>query len=133
MHGGGPDAFYRKNLPIFDQTISALIEDLSEKGLLESTIVVVFSEHGRRHDGLGKSVLLAGGGFKGGTAIGEMDDESEFVKSRPIYPWDLWESIYLQLGIDPHDRLPSPTGCPVYVSQADAAGLPRGGLLKEIM
>ena len=132
----------RALVPTLDQTLSALIEDLSQKGLLDSTIVVLFAENGkgpklegssRGHWGRGFSVFLAGGGFKGGRTVGEMDDNGEFVKSRPIYPWDMWESIYLQMGIDPHDKFPNPYGCVVFVSQADAAGLPRGGVLKEIM
>jgi uncharacterized protein (DUF1501 family) len=132
----------RALVPMLDQTLSALIEDLAEKGLLDSTIVVLFAENGkgphlegssRGHWGRGFSVFLAGGGFKGGKTVGEMDDNGEFVKSRPIYPWDMWESIYLQLGIDPNDKLPNPYGCVVYVSQAEACGLPRGGILKEIM
>jgi uncharacterized protein (DUF1501 family) len=132
----------RALVPMLDQTVSALVEDLSDKGLLDNTIVVVFAENGkgpklegssRGHWGRGYSVFLAGGGFKGGRVVGEMDDNGEFVKSRPIYPWDMWESIYLQLGIDPQEKLPNPYGCVVYISQADACGLPRGGILKEIM
>ena len=132
----------RALVPMLDQTLSALLEDLSARGLLDSTIVVVFAENGkgpklegssRGHWGRGYSVCLAGGGFKGGKTVGEMDTNGEFVKSRPIYPWDMWDSIYMQLGIDPNDKLPNPYGCVVYVSQASACGLPSGGILKEIM
>ena len=55
------------------------------------------------------------------------------VHSRPIYPWDMWESVYRLLGIDPSDALPNPTGCVAPVSQATACSLPRGGILTEIM
>lgn len=140
--------------PILDQALSALLEDLDQRQLLDETIVVLYAENGkapkftdedkgagkpngtkagRHHWGKGFSVVVAGGGFKGGQAIGAMDDNGEVVQTRPIYPWDLWESVYLRLGIDPHAKLPNPFGCVAYVSQADACGLARGGTLTEIM
>ena len=79
------------------------------------------------------TVLVAGGGFKGGHVVGEMDQNGQKLVSRPVYPWDMYESMYLLLGINPHDKLPNPYGCVAYVSQADACNLPRGGLLTEIM
>ena len=140
--------------PVLDQSLSTLITDLESRGLLEKTVVVLFAENGkapefskedagsgrpngtksgRNHWGRGFSVVLSGGGFKGGRVVGEMDDNGELLKSRPVYPWDMWESIYQRLGIDPHDRLPHPSGCVSYVSMADACGLPRGGLLTELL
>jgi len=141
--------------PVLDQTVSALFEDLDQRGILQSTIVTLFSENGkspswfqevdkkagkpngtiggRDHWPKGFSVVVAGGGFQGGKTVGEMDENGEFLKSRPIYPWDMWESIYRLLGIDPHDKLPNPSGCVAYVSMADACGLARGGILTEIM
>jgi hypothetical protein len=88
---------------------------------------------GRQHWGNGYSCVVAGGGFKGGNAVGEMDDDGRTVVSRPIYPWDMWESAYQLLGIDPRDTLPNPSGCVAPVSQAVACSLPRGGLLTEII
>ena len=55
------------------------------------------------------------------------------VHSRPIYPWDMWESAYRLLGIDPKRRASGPTGCVAPVSQATACSLPRGGILTEVM
>ena len=65
--------------------------------------------------------------------MGESDAEGSLVKSRPVYPWDLWESVYQLMGIDPNDRLPNPDGCAAFVSPAAACSYERGGILKEIM
>jgi hypothetical protein len=148
--------------PILDQALSALLEDLDASGLLESTIVVLAPENGkapgfaadattgaktnwkpgdphqgetggRHHWGGGYSCVVAGGGFLGGRTVGEMDQDGKAVYLRPIYPWDMWESVYRLLGIDPADTLPDPSGCAAPVSQAAACGLPRGGILTEIM
>jgi uncharacterized protein (DUF1501 family) len=148
------NASVRALCPILDQTLSALLTDLEERGILDRTIVVLFSENGkaphfsnedqgtgkpngtksgRNHWGRGFSVVIAGGGFKGGRTVGQMDDNGELLVSRPIYPWDLWESVYAQMGIDPHDTLPNTSGCVAYVSQADACGLSRGGRLTELL
>ncbi|MGA2066466.1 MAG: DUF1501 domain-containing protein [Thermoguttaceae bacterium] len=141
--------------PILDKGVSALIEDLAQTGLLEHTIVVFHSESskapdwnvkleslggkhpgevgGREHYNNVLSALVAGGGFKAGQVVGESDAEGRYVKSRPIYPWDLWESVYQLIGIDPNDKLPNPDGCVAYVSPAAACSYARGGILKEIM
>jgi hypothetical protein len=79
------------------------------------------------------STIVGGGGFKGGKIVGESDVEGRFVKSRPVYPWDLWESVYQLLGIDPNDRLPNPDGCVAHVSPATDCSYARGGILTEIM
>ncbi len=141
--------------PILDQGISALIEDLAQTGLLEHTIVVFHSESskspewnvkpeslggkhpgdigGREHYNNVMATLVAGGGFQAGKVVGESDEEGRYVKSRPIYPWDLWESIYQLIGINPNDKLPNPYGCMAYVSPATACSYQRAGLLTEIM
>ena len=58
--------------------------------------------------------------------MGESDAEGRYVKSRPVYPWDLWESVYQLMGIDPNDRLPNPDGCVAYVSPATACSYAAG-------
>jgi hypothetical protein len=137
---------------MLDRAVSALIEDLAERGMLEHTIVVLFSEMGlspfwepkpktypgefdggRNHWNACFSTVVAGGGFKGGKVVGESDEIGAYIKTRPVYPWDLWESVYQLMGIDPNGRLPNPSGCVAYVSAANACGWPRGGILKEIM
>jgi arylsulfatase A-like enzyme len=140
--------------PVLDQTMSALLSDLEERDLLDDTVVTLFSENGkapkfddldkkagkvngtkggRGHWGKGYSVVVAGGGFQGGKAVGTMDRNGMEVEERIIYPWDMWETIYLLLGIDPQDTLPNPYGCVAYISVAEACNLPRGGLLTEII
>jgi hypothetical protein len=134
-------------LPPLDQGFSALLEDLAQRGLLESTIVTWYGEFGRtpkidpkppwdggrHHYGHAQSVVVAGGGFKGGMVVGETDAKGEFPKQCTLYPWDLSASMYTLLGIDPQSRLPHPHGCVAYVTPVAGGDLPSGGLLKEIM
>ena len=137
----------RRMLPIQDQAMSALFEDLAQRGLLSSTVVTWYGEFGRtprvaneapwfggrHHWGSAFSAVVAGGGFKGGQVIGATDGRGENVRDRPVYPWDLSASIYKLLGIDPHGRLPHPQGCVAYVSPIAGGTLQTGGLLTELM
>ena len=137
----------RRQLPDMDKGIASLIQDLSERGQLDSTIVWWGGEFGRtpkvmweapwnggrNHWGKVFSAMLAGGGFKGGQVIGASDAKGEEVKDRPVYPVDLIGSIYAQLGIDPTTKLPNPEGLPTFVMPQAADGIKSGGLLKEIM
>jgi hypothetical protein len=137
----------RQRLPQMDKGLSALLQDLSNRGLLDSTIVWWNGEFGRTpkvdwgapwnggrgHWGAVFSALLAGGGFKGGQVVGASDARGEDVKSRPVYPADLIGSIYQQLGIDPAGKLPHPAGLPTRVTPTAAEGLPVAGLLKELV
>jgi hypothetical protein len=138
--------FERMNemLPVLDRGFSALLEDLAQRGLLESTIVHWGGEFGRTpkileeppwNGGRGHycnafSCVVAGGGFKGGKVVGATDYRGERVRQRPIYPWDLTASMYQLLGIDPAGRLPHPHGCVAYVVPK---GGQSGGPLTEIM
>jgi hypothetical protein len=140
-------AAMRKMLPIQDQAMSALFEDLAQRGLLDSTVVTWYGEFGRtprvaneapwfggrHHWGQAFSAVVAGGGFKGGHVLGSTDGRGENVRDRPVYPWDLAASIYKLLGIDPQGRLPHPQGCVAYVSPIASGTLQTGGLLTEIM
>jgi len=110
----------RQKLPELDAGLSALIQDLSDRGLLETTIIWVSGEFGRTpkvsweppwnggrgHYGNCFSVIVAGGGFKGGCVVGSSDEKGEYVKERPVYPQDLLGSIYYLLGIDPESSFP---------------------------
>ena len=134
-------------LPVLDSGFSTLLQDLADRGLLESTIVVWHGEFGRtprvageppwfggrHHFGNVFSAVVAGGGFKGGQVIGASDGTGENVKERPVYPWDLSASIYKLLGIDPNGRLPHPQGCAACVSPLASGQVRSGGLLAEIM
>lgn len=134
-------------LPDLDMALSALLEDLDSKGLLDSTIVLCGGEFGRTpkvlweapwnggraHFGAAFSYLVAGGGFHGGKVLGKTDKTGEKVIERPVYPCDLIGTIYLLMGIDPYGTLP-------HVSEGDLPILPSlldekqsNGLLYEII
>lgn len=101
-------------LPEFDRSLSALLEDLEQRGLLCETLVIVMGEFGRTPtinaaDGGGRdhwskaySVLLAGGGIRGGQVYGATDAHAAEVKDRPVRPDDLSATVFHALGI-PHD------------------------------
>ena len=137
----------RRMLPELDKGLATLLQDLTDRGLLESTIVWCCGEFGRTpkvqweppwsggrgHYGKVFSALVAGGGFKGGQVIGASDKRGEEVKDRPVHPRDLIGSMYEQLGIAPDAKLPHPEGLDVRVTAQAAAGESGGGRLKEIM
>jgi hypothetical protein len=137
----------RRNLPELDRGMAALLQDLTERGLLDSTIVWYNGEFGRTprvmweapwnggrgHWGPCFSAVVAGGGFKGGHVIGQSDPKGETVKDRPVYPVDLLGSIYEQLGIDPEAKLPHPMGQVARVLPGADEKVPMGGRLKEIV
>ena len=107
-----------------DRATTALITDLHEKGLLDSTIIWWTGEFGRRpkvdweapwnggrnHYAACFSSMVAGGGFAGGKVVGVSDAYAEKVVSRPVAPQDMLGSIYELCGIDPDGPLPNPIG-----------------------
>jgi hypothetical protein len=137
----------RQKLPQMDRGLATLLQDLAERGLLDSTIVWWSGEFGRtpkvqweapwnggrNHWGDCFTALLAGGGFKGGHVVGATDARGEQIKDRPVYPVDVIGGIYELLGIDAETRLPNPQGADVRVIPAAADGIPSGGRLKEIL
>jgi len=134
-------------LPELDQGMATLLEDLSARGLLDSTAVWYSGEFGRTpkidwaapwnggrgHYGKCFSAVVAGGGFKGGHVVGASDAKGEEVRDRPVYPCDLLGSIYQLLGIDPDAALPNPLGQALTVTPTEADGIPMAGRLTEIM
>jgi len=137
----------RRQCPQLDQGLATLLADLSDRGLLESTIVWCCGEFGRgpkvdwqppwnggrNHYGKVFTVLVAGGGFKGGHVVGSSDAKAEEVKDRPVYPVDLLGSIYHLAGIDANAKLPHPEGAEAYVLPAPSERVKSAGLLTEIM
>lgn len=133
--------------PKLDKGLATLLADLKDRGLLESTLVWCCGEFGRTpkvdwappwFGGRGHycnvfTVLVAGGGFKGGCLVGSSDAKAEEVKDRPVYPVDLIGSIYHLGGIDPNAVLPHPMGLDARVLSAAAEGQKSAGLLTEIM
>ncbi len=97
-------------IPPTDRAIAALIRDLIDRGLYEKTLVVGMGEFGRTpkmnyaagrdHWGHAFSVLMGGGGFKMGQAIGASDDKGAYVIDKPLSPEDVAATIYHHLGID---------------------------------
>jgi Protein of unknown function (DUF1501) len=113
-----------RKLPELDQGLAALLADLDERDLLDSTIVWCGGEFGRgpkiqdqapwnggrSHYGKCFSMLVAGGGFKGGKVVGASDENAANVIERPVSPADLFASIYELLGIDPNGSMPNSPG-----------------------
>ena len=111
-----------KLLPPFDRGVAAFVQDLDQRGLLDSTMVIALGEFGRTpriNKDAGRdhwpdvySVLIAGGGVKRGAVIGSSDQHAAFPTSEPIGPWDLSATMYHLLGIPPeshvHDRIGRP-------------------------
>jgi hypothetical protein len=134
----------RRKLPEMDAAMATLLEDLSERGLLDSTIIWWSGEFGRgpkvqweppwnggrSHYGKCFSALVAGGGFQGGQVVGASDDEGLEVAERPVSPENLLGSMYELLGIDPDGPMPNPRGLQVKVMPSSGQG---GGRLTEIM
>ena len=115
---------HKENLqPKVDTTLSALIQDLDERGMLDSTIVYLAGEFGRTpkinkncgrdHWARSMAVVLAGGGFKKGYAHGSTDAEGMAPNNEPCTPDDVSSTIFQQLGIDPHTELQTSTGRPI--------------------
>jgi hypothetical protein len=113
---GGWDHHYRnfqimqdRHAPWLDQTLAALLTDLRQRGLLESTLVLALGEFGRTpriNDKAGRdhwehcySALIAGGGVRGGRIIGESDRRAEHPHDRPLTPADLAATIHHAIGI----------------------------------
>ena len=137
----------RRKLPELDKGMATLLEDLAERGLLESTLLWWSGEFGRtpkiqweepwnggrNHYGQAFCAVLAGGGFKGGHVVGATDARGEEVKDRPVYPCDLLGSLYELLGIDTGANLPHPQGLAVRVLPGPGEGVKMGGRLTEIV
>jgi uncharacterized protein (DUF1501 family) len=152
VHNGGWDTHKRHfesmrgKLSEFDRGLSTLLADLADHGLLDSTIVWCTGEFGRTprvqweepwnggrgHFGRVFSVLVAGGGFKGGRVVGSTDPTGENAASRPVKPIDLMGTMYELLGIDPDGPLPNPKGLEVKVLPPSEQG-PGKGRLRELV
>jgi hypothetical protein len=109
-HANNFENLKTKKLPQFDQAWSALMQDMHRRGLLHDTLVLVWGEFGRTpriNTGAGRdhwpgaqSVILAGGGFPMGQAIGTTDAKAEKPRDRAITPEDVLATVYHHLGID---------------------------------
>lgn len=114
---------YRDTLcPMFDRAYSSLLDDLTERGLLENTLVVAMGEFGRtpllnprggRDHWPGVwSILFAGGGVRGGQVVGSSDALGAEPRDRPVTPAEVAATIYRALGIDARTTIPGPDNRP---------------------
>lgn len=132
-----------QKLPEFDAGLATLLQELSDRGLLDSTAIWCTGEFGRtpkvaeeppwnggrHHFGQCFSCVVAGGGFKGGQIVGESDKYGQEPVNRPTYPEDIHSSIYSLVGIDPTITLRSARGneLPLIIKSRGS------GILKEII
>ena len=116
----------RQDMPMLDQGVSALVEDLDARGMLDDVTVVVWGEFGRTprinknagrdHWPAVSCCLLAGGGMRTGQAIGKTNRLGEVPQERPVHVHEVFATIYHNLGIDvKNTTLIDPTGRPQYL------------------
>lgn len=123
-------------LPTLDRAYSALLSDLRERGLLDTTLVVLLGEFGRTpklnaqggrdHWPRAGFACLAGGGVQGGRVVGSTNAHGEFPVDRPVRPPDLAFTILALLGIDPSRELTTPDGRPMKI-------LSEGAFVREVV
>ena len=124
-HNANFSTLKRQLLPWLDSGLSTLLRDLSERGLLETTLVIVTGEFGRTprinkdagrdHWGPAFTVALAGGGIKGGRVVGKSDARAERPAADPHGPEDLSATLCQLMGIDPKEEFHTPDGRPVAI------------------
>jgi uncharacterized protein (DUF1501 family) len=117
---------HKQLMPIMDQSFSALIEDLSDRGLLDETVVVLMAEFGRTpklnggggrdHWGSVFSIALAGGGIRGGVVHGSSDAIAAYPRDGRVLPQDLTATLFELLGIPPHTMFQDHVGRPIPAS-----------------
>ncbi len=132
-------------LPLYDQAVTALVEDLYNRGLDRKVLVVVTGEFGRTprisnvvgsqtgvmqpgrdHWPNAMSLITFGGGQRTGQVIGSTNSKGEHPKDRPLTPNDLWATVYRHLGVDPHNSFPDFSGRPMPI-------LPFGAPIDELL
>jgi hypothetical protein len=133
-HANGFHRLAHDLLPALDQVLTTLLEDLDSRGLLDETLVVWMGEFGRTpklnknagrdHWGFCQSVLMAGGGVRGGQVYGSSDAAAAYAAERPVSPDDLAATVYQALGIPLDQTLLDAQGRPVPL----CAGKPVWGL-----
>lgn len=114
-HGDNFNRLKKRLLPVFDRGTSALLQDLTDRGTLSETLVVVLTDFGRTPNINGAagrdhypyvySIALAGGGIQGGQVYGSSDDKGAFPKSLACTPPDVHATIFHALGISPRAEL----------------------------
>lgn len=123
---GGIEKGLKPLLPLFDHLVTTLVDDLDQRGLLDSTLVLAMGEFGRtpqmgtqgstdgrNHWPVVMSMLVAGGGFRHGQVIGATEKDGGNIKERPVTPGDLAATIYHHMGV------------PLDTTYQDTSGRPR--------
>ena len=127
---GSIEYLSKKYLPVFDRALSVFLQDLDERGLLETTTVIVWGEFGRtpRINSKGgrdhwpgtQSVLLAGGGLRGGRVVGGTDRMGGVPADRPVHVQEVFATLYRNLGIQTNTvKIPDLNGRPRYLVEAN--------------
>ena len=122
-------------LPELDKAYSGLLTDLSQRGLLDKTLVILMGEFGRTptvnprggrdHWSRCRFVAFAGGGIRGGQVIGKSDEQGGAPAERPVNVEDVAATLYTALGVDYNKQYMTPTGRPIHLAQ-------NGAPLKEL-
>ena len=140
-HSDNDKRHKEKMVPGLDQSLPVLLADLKQRGLLETTVVIVMGEFGRSPHHNSKagrdhwphcwSLAIGGGGIRGGQVVGASDQRGAYVADRMISMGDLYATIYKTLGIDWHKEYMSPIGRPVKIANAldDETGQPISELI----
>ncbi|MBM3727280.1 MAG: DUF1501 domain-containing protein [Acidobacteria bacterium] len=136
------DKSHRDRLcPTLDRTLPALVDDLEERGLLDSTLVIAMGEFGRTpaiNPNLGRdhwpncwSLAVAGAGIKTGTVIGATDEKGYNVADRVVTMGDLFATVYQLMGIDWKKEYMTPIGRPIKIANSleDQTGTPIAEML----
>jgi hypothetical protein len=139
-HNGGGLDVPLANLAALDAALSSLLEDLAERGLLETTAVVATGEmgrtpkvgsgkgkYGREHWAPAQIVLVAGGGFKPGVVVGATDRDAAYVKDNEYKVTSLGKTLYHLLGLDPDHELYTPDNRPLKLITEDVP------LIREVL
>ncbi len=129
-------------VPVLDRAVAALVRDLADRGMLDDTLVLVMGEFGRTpkinqglpgnsipgrdHWGEAFSVMMAGGGLRGGQIVGATNARGEHPVERPLVPGDVLATVYHVMGIDPEQTFPDHAGRPIPI-------LDQGTLIREVV
>ena len=110
-------------LPHLDSALSTMLRDLEERGMLETTLLLITGEFGRTprvnvhagrdHWGPSSAIAMAGAGIQGGTVVGASNARAERPETKPIGPADLAATIYHCMGIDPKTEYKTVEGRPI--------------------
>jgi uncharacterized protein (DUF1501 family) len=134
------DELMDRHCPPYDRAFGAFLEDLHQHGMLDETLVVCLSEMGR-NPVLGKlppgvpasqaapdgrnhwhwcwTAVLAGGGLRGGTVVGESDEWAGYVKSEPCFPADISATVFHCMGIEPQSQVRDLQDRPIVISEGN--------------